>query len=192
MKDQFWISLRLLAYTAMLLVMQSSMVPSKDWVVCRIFRKRRATRIDAEIAPHYNYSRIQNNNIELIDPGPSLSSSSSSSSCVTNLSEDGEEGSSDGIASSPNGREMQNGFLFFQCITTFVSEQSNWNSLQAELWHLQPMQSLIIALLLTVNLLFKKTKILPNSLREIRAAGLIGTQSRPASNLSQCKFRAIL
>ncbi|XP_008813225.2 NAC domain-containing protein 83-like [Phoenix dactylifera] len=85
----------------------SSMVPSKHWVVCRIFKKRRASRIDAETTPYYNYSRIRNNNVELIDPGPSLSSSSSSSSCVTNLSVDGEEGcSSNDSASSPNGREM--------------------------------------------------------------------------------------
>ncbi|EHA8589682.1 NAC domain-containing protein 83 [Cocos nucifera] len=83
----------------------SSMAHTKEWVVCRIFRKRGATRMDAEITPYYNYSRIRSN-IEHIDPDASLSSSSSSSSCVTDLSEDGEEGSSSSMASSPNGREV--------------------------------------------------------------------------------------
>lgn len=72
---------------------------TKHWVACRIFKKKRSTKIAEENPQHYNRRRAQSNR-----SGFPSSPSSSSLSCVTDLSEessDEEEGSSRS-ASSPN------------------------------------------------------------------------------------------
>ncbi|KAJ8461052.1 hypothetical protein OPV22_033978 [Ensete ventricosum] len=74
----------------------------EDWVVCRIFEKR-AKMLEAgnNTSRSYNDGRVRIGHVEFLDVQRS-SSSSSSSSCVTDLSsEEGEEGSSNGVNASP-------------------------------------------------------------------------------------------
>lgn len=76
----------------------------KDWVVCRIFKKRAKMLEAGNTSRSYNDGRVRIDHVEFLDVQRSSSStsSSSSSSCVTDLSsEEGEEGSSNGINASP-------------------------------------------------------------------------------------------
>lgn len=76
----------------------SSMVPTKDWVLCRIFKKKRAAKMDVDAEEYHEESQIRNGSIGFIDfmglqhrdQQPS-SASSSESSCVTGPS-DGSSG----------------------------------------------------------------------------------------------------
>uniref|UniRef100_A0A6V7QVA4 NAC domain-containing protein n=1 Tax=Ananas comosus var. bracteatus TaxID=296719 RepID=A0A6V7QVA4_ANACO len=81
----------------------SSMFEIKDWVVCRIFKKNRATKFDAGIKRRSTeFARFVTRQSNNQQPNSPLSSPSpSSSSCVTDLSDNGEENSSCNIDSSP-------------------------------------------------------------------------------------------
>ncbi|XP_074570307.1 NAC domain-containing protein 83-like [Curcuma longa] len=74
----------------------NSVVPKDDWVVCRIFRRKRTAKMENDdehggiINENTNLKdlvRVRNRNL-----GPSLSSSSMDSSCVTELSDGSSEG----------------------------------------------------------------------------------------------------
>nr|XP_010907664.1 NAC domain-containing protein 83 [Elaeis guineensis] len=76
-----------------------SMVPTKDWVLCRIFKKKRATKMGVDVEEYCEDSQTRNGGIGFIDfmglrdgSPRSSSPSSSESSCVTEFS----DGSSNG------------------------------------------------------------------------------------------------
>lgn len=75
--------------------MQSSMIPTKDWVLCRIFKKKRAAKMNVDDEEYHEESHIKNGGgigfidfmgLQRRDQQPS-SASSSESSCVTEPSD---------------------------------------------------------------------------------------------------------
>nr|AIZ68166.1 NAC domain-containing protein 29 isoform 1 [Albuca bracteata] len=82
----------------------SSMVQGKDWVVCRIFKKKRASDTNEEDAPRCCNNHVMFMEMESDNGDREPRSPNSASSCVTELSDDecsnGEEASSKLIALS--------------------------------------------------------------------------------------------